>query len=84
VTLEGYSPLKTTNLRDRRLVRIAEAHGVTPAQVVIRWHLQHEIVVIPKSVNPARIAENADVFGFELTDDELAELDGLGAAARRD
>ncbi len=82
--LEGYSPLRTTNLRDRRLVRIADGHGVTPAQVVIRWHLQHEIVVIPRSSNRARIAENGDVFAFELSDDETAELDALGSGARRD
>jgi 2,5-diketo-D-gluconate reductase A len=84
VQLEGYSPLRTTNLRDRRLVRIADGHGVTPAQVVIRWHLQHEIVVIPRSSNRARIAENGDVFAFELSDDETAELDALGSGARRD
>jgi 2,5-diketo-D-gluconate reductase A len=77
VQLEGYSPLKATNLSDRRLVRIADAHGVTPAQVVIRWHIEHEIVVIPKSTNANRIAENFDVWGFELSDDEIAELDGL-------
>jgi diketogulonate reductase-like aldo/keto reductase len=77
VQLEGYSPLKATNLRDRRLARIAEAHGVTPAQVVIRWHIEHEIVVIPKSVRAERIAENFDVWGFELSDDEIQELNGL-------
>jgi diketogulonate reductase-like aldo/keto reductase len=77
VQLEGYSPLKATNLGDRRLVRIADAHGVTPAQVVIRWHIEHEIVVIPKSVHADRIAENIDVWGFELSDDEVAELDAL-------
>ena len=76
--------MNATNLRDARLVRIAEAHGVSPAQVVIRWHLQHEIAVIPKSSHRERIAENADVFGFTLTDDELAELDALGVSARRD
>jgi diketogulonate reductase-like aldo/keto reductase len=75
VQLEGYSPLKTMRLRDPRLVRIAEAHGVTPAQVVIRWHIEHEIVVIPKSSRAERIASNADVFGFELAPEELAELD---------
>ena len=75
VQLEGYSPLKTTNLRDPRLVRIADAHGVTPAQVVIRWHLEHEIVVIPKSSRPDRIAANADVYRFSLSDAELDELD---------
>jgi diketogulonate reductase-like aldo/keto reductase len=84
IQLEGYSPLKTTNLRDHLLVRIAEAHGVSAAQVVIRWHLEHDVVVIPKSVKPERIAENADVFGFELTADEVAELDELGGRARRD
>jgi diketogulonate reductase-like aldo/keto reductase len=77
VQLEGYSPLKTVDLRDRRLRRVAEAHGVTPAQVVLRWHVEHRVVAIPKSGNPDRIAANADVFGFELTPREIAELDGL-------
>jgi 2,5-diketo-D-gluconate reductase A len=77
VQLEGYSPLKTMDLRDERLVRIAAAHGVTPARVVIRWHVEHEVVVIPKSSDPARIAENADVFGFSLSAAELEELDGI-------
>ena len=84
VQLEGYSPLKTVDLRNRQLVEIAGRHGVTTAQVVIRWHLEHEIVVIPKSENADRIAENADVFGFSLTDDEVAGLDALGSGARRD
>ena len=82
VQLEGYSPLRSISLDDRRLQQIAAAHGVMPAQVVIRWHLEHRIVVIPKSANAARIAENADVFGFELTADEVAELDGLREARR--
>jgi 2,5-diketo-D-gluconate reductase A len=84
VQLEGYSPLRTTNLSDRRLVRIADAHGVRPAQVVIRWHLEHDIVVIPKSVHAERIAQNADVFGFDLSAEEVSELDALGEGARRD
>ena len=84
VQVEGYSPLKTTDLRNRRIAEIARAHGVTPAQVVIRWHLEHGVVVIPKSANRQRIAENADVFGFELSDDEIAALDELGSGARRD
>jgi 2,5-diketo-D-gluconate reductase A len=84
IQLEGYSPLKTTNLADRRLWRVAESHGVTPAQVVIRWHLEHDVVVIPKSSNPERIAENADIFGFELSPEEVNELDSLGEGARRD
>jgi diketogulonate reductase-like aldo/keto reductase len=84
VQLEGYSPLKTTDLRNRRLVEIAAAHDVTPAQVVIRWHVEHEIVVIPKSANADRIAENAGVFDFSLTEEEVAALDELGSGARRD
>ena len=84
VQLEGYSPLKTTDLRNRTIGEIADAHGVTAAQVVIRWHLEHEVVVIPKSANAGRIGENADVFGFTLRDDEVAALDELGSGARRD
>jgi 2,5-diketo-D-gluconate reductase A len=80
VQLEGYSPLKTMNLRDRRLARIAEAQGVTPAQVVLRWHLEHGIVAIPKSTNAERIAENAAIFGFELSSSEVEELDGFSGA----
>ncbi len=83
VQLEGYSPLKTMNLRDPRLVRIAEESGVTPAQVVLRWHIEHRIVAIPKSTNAERIAENAAVFDFELTPPQVEQLNGL-AGARRD
>ena len=81
VVVEGYSPFKTTNLHDPVLARIASAHGVDPARVVLRWHVQHEIVVIPKSKTPERIAGNAAIDGFALTDDEMAAIDGL--AARR-
>ena len=84
VQLEGYSPLKTVDLRNRRLAEIAKAHDATPAQVVIRWHLEHRVVVIPKSANANRIAENADVLGFALSEDEVATLDSLGSGARRD
>jgi 2,5-diketo-D-gluconate reductase A len=77
VVVEGYSPLKDTNLNDPVLVRIADAHGVTPAQVVLRWHLEHEIVVIPKSADPARIAANLDVLRFALDPEEVASIDGL-------
>jgi 2,5-diketo-D-gluconate reductase A len=53
---------------------VAEAHGKTPAQVVLRWHLQLGLVVIPKSVTPSRIAENIDVVDFELTEEDLARI----------
>ncbi|WP_230393375.1 aldo/keto reductase [Plantactinospora alkalitolerans] len=78
VVLEGYSPLKTTDLRDPVLVEIARAHGVTPSQVVLRWHIDHGIVAIPKSATPSRIRENFDIFGFSLGDDELRQLDAMG------
>ncbi len=78
VVLEGYSPFKTTNLNDPVLTRIAEVHGVDPARVVLRWHVQHEIVVIPKSATPERITRNADIDGFSLTGEEMAAIDGLG------
>ena len=79
VVVEGYSPLKDTNLNDSVLTEIAWAHSVTPAQVVLRWHLQHEIAVIVKSADPKRIAANLNLFGFSLTADELAQIDGLAA-----
>jgi diketogulonate reductase-like aldo/keto reductase len=78
VQLEGYSPLKKTNLGDPRLARIGAAHGVTPAQVVLRWHVEHRIVAIPKSTSPERIAENAAIFDFRLTPSEVQSLDRFG------
>jgi 2,5-diketo-D-gluconate reductase A len=77
VVVEGYSPLKDTNLRDPVLADIAAAHDVTPAQVVLRWHLEHEIVVIPKSADPGRIVANLDLFGFSLDPAEVARIDGM-------
>ena len=79
LVVEGYSPLKDTNLNDPVLNEIAAVYGVTPAQVVLRWHLEHEIAVIPKSANSGRIAANLDLFGFSLKPDEVAKIDGLAA-----
>jgi len=76
VAVEGYSPLKNTRLDDPVLEKIAAAHGVTPAQVVLRWHVEHAITVIPKSARPDRIAANFDLFGFSLTAEEIASIDG--------
>lgn len=78
VQLEGYSPLKTMNLRDPRLAELAEKYGVTPAQIVLRWHVEHRVVAIPKSTNAARIATNAAIFDFRLTPSEISRLDALG------
>jgi 2,5-diketo-D-gluconate reductase A len=83
VVLEGYSPFKNTDLRHPVLAEIADRHGVTPAQVVVRWHVDHQVVVIPKSATPERIAANFDVWAFSLTDEELAAVDGLRARSRR-
>ena len=69
--LEGYSALRGGTLEHPVIIEIAERLGRTPAQVIIRWHLQHGIVVIPKSVNAERIRSNADVAGFELTADDI-------------
>ncbi len=77
VVLEGYSPFKTTDLEHPVLTEIADRHGVTAAQVVIRWHIDHEVVVIPKSATPERIAANFDVFGFTLDETELRRIDSL-------
>jgi 2,5-diketo-D-gluconate reductase A len=77
VAVEGYSPLKRANLADPVLTGIATAHGVTPAQVVLRWHLEHGITVIPKSSHPDRIAANLDVLRFTLTPDQVAGIDAL-------
>ena len=78
VVLEGYSPFKSTDLRDLSSVR-ARAHGKSAHQVVLRWHLQHGIVAIPKSITPQRIAANFDVFDFALTSEEMSAIDALGA-----
>jgi diketogulonate reductase-like aldo/keto reductase len=61
---------------------VATAHGKTPAQVMLRWGIQHGRSVIPKSTKPSRIAENIDVFDFELTADEMAAIDALDTGRR--
>jgi 2,5-diketo-D-gluconate reductase A len=77
VAVEGFSPLKGTRLRDPVLAEIAARHHVTPAQVVLRWHLEHGITVIPKSSHPDRIKSNFDLFSFSLTPGEVSRLDHL-------
>ena len=71
-----------STFNDPVIGEIAEAHDRTPAQVMLRWHLQEGRSAIPKSVNPQRIAANFDVFDFELTADELARIDGLDTGVR--
>ena len=71
-----------STLQDPTIGEIASAHGKTPAQVMLRWHLQQGRQAIPKSTNPQRIAENFDVFDFQLTDDQLAAIDALDTGVR--
>jgi 2,5-diketo-D-gluconate reductase A len=78
VVLEGYSPLKRSQLDHPVLTAVAEAHGKTTAQVILRWHVQRGFVVIPRSRRRQRIAENFAVFDFELTSGEMSQVDGLG------
>jgi len=78
VVLEGYSPLRASWLGDPVLSEIASKHGVTPARVILRWHIDHRFVVIPKSTHRERIESNFDVFDFSLDRDDLARLDALG------
>jgi diketogulonate reductase-like aldo/keto reductase len=77
VVVEGYSPLKGTRLTDPVLTGIARAHEVTAAQVVLRWHVEHGIPIIPKSSHEERIKQNLDVFGFTLDPDEVARIDAM-------
>jgi 2,5-diketo-D-gluconate reductase A len=83
VVTEAWSPLaKGEVLDDPAITRIAQAHGATAGQVVIRWHVQLGNVVIPKSVTPERIEQNFDVFGFELSGDEMRAIEALDAGER--
>ncbi|GLW67658.1 oxidoreductase [Actinomadura rubrobrunea] len=83
IATEAWSPLAQGAVLDEPpLVKIAERHGKSPAQVVLRWHLQLGTIVIPKSVTPARIRENIDVFDFALSDDEMAEIAALDRGMR--
>jgi diketogulonate reductase-like aldo/keto reductase len=78
IVLEAYSPLtKGLRLRHRAPVALAKKHRRSPAQVLIRWALEHGFVVLPKSVKPARIEENAAVFDFSLSPEEVSALDAL-------
>ena len=78
VALEAYSPLGTgRHLSDERVQQLAERVGRTPAQVLLRWCVQRDLVVIPKSTHRERIAENAEIFDFALSDEDMAALDAL-------
>jgi len=84
ILTEAWSPLASGGdvLSDEVIARVAAKHGVTPAQAILRWHLEIGNVVIPKSVTPSRIAENFDLFGFALDADDLAAIATLDRSHR--
>jgi diketogulonate reductase-like aldo/keto reductase len=78
VAIEAYSPLGTgRHLDDEVVGRIADRLGRTPAQVLVRWCVEHELIVLPKSTHRERIEENAQIFDFSLSDEDMAALDAL-------
>ncbi|SHG09899.1 aldo/keto reductase [Ornithinibacillus halophilus] len=85
IYLEAWSPLMQGGevLENGIVKQIAENHGKTPAQVIIRWHMQYDNIVIPKSVTPSRIEENFNVFDFELTTDEMDKMANLNRNQRK-
>ncbi|WKA57755.1 aldo/keto reductase [Planococcus shenhongbingii] len=85
IFIEAWSPLDQGGevLQDKTIQQIAQAHGKSPAQAVLRWHLQNNTIVIPKSVTPSRIKENFQVFDFELSVDEIEQINGLNINRRK-
>jgi len=85
IFLEAWSPLDQGGevLQDEVIQKIADAHSKTPAQVVLRWHLQNKTIIIPKSVTPSRIEENYHVFDFELSSNEMNEINKLNRNRRK-
>ncbi|CAG8606890.1 15264_t:CDS:2, partial [Cetraspora pellucida] len=78
IVVEAYCPLtRGQKLNDPTLVRIAKEYGKTPAQILVRWGLQHNFVTLPKSVNKERIIENANVYDFEIKKEDMETLDSL-------
>ncbi|MGX0208068.1 aldo/keto reductase [Staphylococcus epidermidis] len=83
IIMESWSPLMNSQiLHDDVINEVANEVGKTPAQVVIRWNIQHDVVVIPKSVTPHRIEENLDVWNFELSDNQMERIDQLNQDKR--
>jgi 2,5-diketo-D-gluconate reductase A len=84
IATEAWSPIGQGGdlLQDGRLRALADEHGRSPAQIVLRWHIQLGNVIFPKSVTPERIDENFDIFGFELSSDEMGEIEKLDRGER--
>ena len=83
IVMESWSPLMNAQILDDEIVnQVAQEVGQTPAQVIIRWNYQHQVVTIPKSVTPHRIDENLNILDFELNDDQMKKLDDLNQNKR--
>ena len=83
IAVTAWSPLGRGGvLQDETIIKIAEKYGKSAAQVVLRWHLQHNIMVIPKSVTPSRIEENANIFDFVLSSEDMTVIDSLNRNQR--
>jgi len=83
IQVEAYSPLaRGERLKHLRIGSLAEKYAKTPAQLMIRWSLQHGLVVIPKSTREERIRENSQVFDFDISDDDMRSLDSLNEDLR--
>ena len=85
IFVEAWGPLEQGGdiLKDEVVKQIAEAHDKSPAQIVLRWHLQNDTIVIPKSVTPSRIEENFDVFDFELSNKDMEQINKLNINRRK-
>lgn len=83
IAIEAWSPLARGKVNDEPLlIALAKKYGKSASQVTLRWHIQHNHIVIPKSVTPSRINENCDIFDFNLTSDEMNSIDGLANGFR--
>ncbi|PAQ14312.1 aldo/keto reductase [Bacillaceae bacterium SAOS 7] len=83
IVIEAWSPLARNRLADEPVLnQLAKKYGKSVAQVILRWHLQHQTIIIPKSVHPERIQENVNLFDFELTSEDMMQIDALNKNER--
>lgn len=83
ILTQAWSPMgRGATLKDATIQEIAKAHGKSVAQIILRWHLQNGVAIIPKSSTPARIRENADIYDFQLSDNEMKSIDDLNKDER--
>lgn len=78
IAIEAYAPLvRGMRMRHPEIVRLARKYGCSPAQLLVRWSLQHDMITLPKSARQERLVENADVQGFEISDSDIELMNGL-------